>query len=92
MWWKKRRTTGIMQVASPQPLSDRDSVDKGTDILLASWTTHALNAANNLDRVQSTIADYNRDEDYISRVFEVMNILAERTAPRFKPAYDSIWQ
>jgi len=64
----------------------------GTDVLLESWTSHGLNASDIHDRVRSTIADYNRDEDYISRVFEVMNILATRTVPKFKPAYDTIWQ
>ncbi len=38
-----------------------------------------------------TISDYNRDDDYIERVQEVMEILAKRADPSFEAAYNSIW-
>lgn len=88
--WKKRRTTGIMQVAADDALTDVESVNRGLDILLASWEEHSSEYASL--RVRMTISDYNKDEDYISRVQEVMEILAERTDPSFKAAYDSIFE
>ncbi|MCC6926283.1 hypothetical protein [Novosphingobium sp.] len=88
-WWKERRTTGIMQVAAVDALTDRESVDRGLDILLASWEKYS--GEERWSRVRSTISDYNKDEDYIGRVQEVMRILAERADPAFKPAYNSIW-
>jgi hypothetical protein len=91
-WWKERRTTGIMQVSADRPLSDEESVSRGTDLLLASWQKHAMPDTGRWERVRSTIADYNKDEDYINRVWEVMEIVAKRIATQFEPAYDSIWQ
>lgn len=89
MWWKRPRTTGVMQVSADTPLSDGASVDKGTDLLKASWMRHSSEQTGS--RVHSTIADYNKDDDYVGRVFEVMEILATRVEPAFKPAYDGIW-
>lgn len=88
-WWKKSRTTGIMQVSASDALTDRESVKRGLDILLASWGKYS--GEERWLRVRSTISDYNKDEDYIGRVQEVMEILAERADPSFKPAYSSIW-
>lgn len=87
-WWKRERTTGIMQVSAEGVLSDAESVTRGLDILVASWEKYS--AEETWQRVRSTISDYNKDEDYIGRVFEVMEILAVRAEPSFKPAYDSI--
>jgi len=80
-----------MQVRSSTALSDAASIELGTDILMASWNQHPADM-DMWQRTRSTIADYNRDEDYISRVFEVMEVLAKRASTRFKPAYDSIWE
>lgn len=88
--WKKRRTTGIMQVSADEVLSDVESVNRGLDILLASWERYSTEESV-WSRVRLSISDYNKDEDYIQRVNEVMEILAKRTEPRFKAAYDSIW-
>ena len=89
VWWKETRTTGIMQVSAPGALTDNESITKGLEILLASWKKYSGEAS--WSRVRSTISDYNKDEDYIGRVQEVMEILARRTDPSFKPAYDSMW-
>lgn len=84
-FWKKRRTTGIMQVASDSVLTDVESVNSGLDILLASWEKYSSEA--NWDRVYESISDYNKDEDYIQRVLEVMEILAKRADSSFAAAY-----
>ncbi|WP_282060059.1 hypothetical protein [Roseobacter litoralis] len=88
--WKKRRTTGIMQVAADEVLTDVESVNRGLDILLTSWEKHS-SREHVWSRVRLSISDYNKDEDYIQRVHEVMEILAKRSDPSFKAAYDSIW-
>lgn len=88
--WKKRRTTGIMQVAAEDALTDIESVNRGLDILLASW--HRYSSEEYLwKRIRLSISDYNMDDDYIQRVQEVMEILAKRVDPSFRAAYDIIW-
>lgn len=88
--WKKRRTTGIMQVAADDTLTDIESVNRGLDILLASWEKYS-SEKHLWSRVRLSISDYNMDNDYIQRVQEIMEILAKRADPRFRSAYDSIW-
>lgn len=87
--WKKERTTGVMQVASPTALTDEESVRMGTDKLTASWARYAEEKFHN--RSYMTISDYNKDSNYVSRVYEVMEILAKRAAPQFRNDYDGIW-
>jgi hypothetical protein len=88
--WKKRRTTGIMQVAADNTLTDVESVDRGLDILLASWQKHS-SEEHLWRRIRLSLSDYNMDDDYIQRVNEVMEILAKRADPSFRAAYESIW-
>jgi hypothetical protein len=88
--WKKRRTTGIMQVAADEALTDVESVNRGLDILLASWEKYS-SEEHVWSQVRLSISDYNKDDDYIERVQEVMEILAKRADPSFKAAYDSIY-
>lgn len=88
--WRKRRTTGIMQVASDESLTDVESVSRGLDILLTSWEKHS-SEEHAWSRVRLSISDYNRDDDYIERVQEVMEILAKRADRSFEAAYDGIW-
>lgn len=90
MFWKLNRTTGIMQVKADKPLSDLESVVRGTNILVKSWAAH-INEKSKYDQVR-TIADYNADADYIGRVLDVAEILAVRTHTEFRDAYDSIWE
>lgn len=88
-FWKRERTTGIMQVKSSKSLTDKESVELGIDHLSASWQ---INSKENLwNQAVSTVHDYNKDSNYSSRVFEIMEILAKRAAPRFRPAYNSIY-
>jgi hypothetical protein len=91
VFWKEKRTTGIMQVTSRSALSDEQSIDEGTNILLTSWKSHKRSKKETYEKVNATIADYNRDDDYVSKVSQVMEILANRVEPKFKRAYLSIW-
>ncbi len=89
-FWKQERTTGIMQVASPKALTDEQSVELGTKKLTDAWQLYAEEAI--YMRVISTINEYNKDSNYLSRVIEVMEIIAKRAAPRFRAAYTSIME
>lgn len=90
LFWKRDRTTGVMQVASSTALTDRESVELGTQKLLTSWKAFADEGI--YSRVHSTIAAYNQDMVYVSRVLEVMEILGKRTEPRFRSAFSAIWE
>lgn len=88
LFWKKRRTTGIMQMSSLRTLTDTESVELGTDKLLTAWNAHAHEDI--YTRTRSTVTDFNRDNTSFNRVMEVMEILAKRAEPRFRPAYEAI--
>lgn len=87
-FWRRQRTTGIMQVAASKPLSDQESVELGVCKLNSSWLRHWDESP--YMRTRATISDYNKDDDYISRVLEVMEILAVRVAPQFREAYEEM--
>ncbi|MET3927162.1 hypothetical protein [Devosia sp. 2618] len=89
MFWKKDRTTGIMQVTADRPLSDTESVRLGAAILASYWSAFA-NEEYMYSRVRSTIAAYNPDNDYVSRVFDVMEILSMRVERKYTHIYNSI--
>lgn len=88
-WWKETRTTGIMQVMDERAMSDRESVIRGLDILLVSWND--FSDKESWHQVRSTISKYNKDDDYINKVLEVMEILAVRVDDDFRVAYERIW-
>jgi hypothetical protein len=87
-WWKKTRTTGIMQVLDEMPMTDRESVSRGLDILLSAWDE--TSDENAWCRVRSTISKYNKDNDYIDKVLDVMETLAVRIDEDFKGAYEGM--
>lgn len=88
-FWKSRRTTGIMQVSSDRSLSDVESVRLGTEILVTAWQAHESDQPHL--RIQSVISNYNRDDDYLANVSEIMRVIAKRIDPSFNPAYNSIY-
>lgn len=88
--WTPGRTTGIMQVSSDRPLPDEESVELGVEILRASWLAHQHQET--WDKVRSVIADYNRDDSYVYKVLDVMEIIAKRIEPRFLAAHSNMWE
>jgi hypothetical protein len=88
-FWKRVRTTGIMQVSSADYLNNSDSVRLGAERLAKSWQDYGNEDA--WQRIRSTISDYNKDDVYISKVAEVMRILAYRAAPKFKIEYEAAY-
>lgn len=91
MFWKRQRTTGVMQVSGDSAYSDEESVAKGADILVAAWNKRPSDPEDVSSRVWRTIGEYNADTDYISKVMEVMEIIAKRVDSTFKPAYATIY-
>lgn len=90
MFWKKVRTTGIMQVSARTALNDSESVVRGVDLLIASWAKHASESYRFV-RARKTVGDYNADDGYISRVFDVAEILAKRSDVGLRAAYEELW-
>jgi hypothetical protein len=88
-FWKGAKTTGVMQVFSKRPLTDEESVALGIEKLNEAWRQHW--SANVYSRARSVIADYNRDQDYIHNIMEIMEIIAKRVDARFESAYKNIW-
>jgi hypothetical protein len=80
-----------MQVTSTSPLSDQQSIESGIDKLLTAWKTIKRPKKKLYEKVDATIADYNKDDDYVDKVNQVMGILANRVEPKFKSAYQSIY-
>ena len=91
MFWRRRRTTGIMQVSAETALSDEESVIRGTTLLATAWEEFA-GTGELWARFRATVVAYNADADYVGRVSEVMEILAMRAAPGFRAAYDEIYR
>lgn len=90
LWfWKKERTTGVMQVASAESLTDEEDVKQGTNKLCAAWQKHS--GGRPWEQVQATIHSHNPDSAYLNNVMNVMEILAKRGAPQFRSAYEAIW-
>ena len=90
-FWKEQRTTGIMQVTSASALTDQQSIESGIDKLLTAWKTIKRPKKRLREKVDATIADYNKDDDYVIKVNNVMEILANRVEPKFKPAFQSVY-
>ncbi|WP_146038099.1 hypothetical protein [Tabrizicola aquatica] len=84
------RTTGIMQVASPNPLSDEDSIRKGLEILSESWNNHMHEET--WERIRSVVADYNKDDEYVYKVDQIMEIIANRVELDFLPTFEDRWR
>jgi hypothetical protein len=85
------RTTGIMQVASDRPLSDDESVALGIERLVTAWGNAANQASGSkYEVVWTVLAEYNKDESYIERTLEVMEILAIRIDEEYRPAFEAM--
>jgi hypothetical protein len=92
LWFKKNKSTGIMQVRSLKPLTDTQSVELGVSKLISSWNKHVSEEPEDLfRRMRETVADYNRDEDYVYRVETVLEIIVKRVDNRFTDAFERIY-
>lgn len=63
------KSTGIMQVSSPQSLSDKESIELGCARILKSFYSQAVNSE--WEVVTKVCRNYNPDDDYCSSVWEV---------------------
>jgi hypothetical protein len=91
VFWRKKRTTRIMQVMSERTLSDIESVRIGSKKIVDAWNANKNLEEDTWIKIRKTIIDYNRDDDYVHRVSEIMEIIAKRADRNFEPAYQAIW-
>lgn len=82
-WTRRVKTSGIMQAKSEKYLSDTESIRIGTKILENSYKKYSEEQEESNKRYgyntpeRKTIADYNRDDQYVSEVYEVFNTIGE---------------
>jgi hypothetical protein len=79
-----------MQVSSRAPLNDAESVRLGLKKLSESWLNHSEKEP--YSRVRATVADYNRDDEYVWKVLDVMEVVAKRAAPEFSAVYNGLYE
>lgn len=88
-FWRRERTTGIMQVKSDRILTNEESLERGIGKLILAWQVHASDDA--WSRAYNTITDYNYDSVYRSHISDVMEIIAKRCDPTLRPAYADMY-
>ncbi len=89
--WHKG-TIGPMQVRTSVLLSDRDSVDVGVRELRKCFEATEQELSGKTTRryevISLALAKYNRDQYYISEVFEVLHILWAQVAPEYRTEFE----
>jgi len=86
------RTIGPMQVYSDIRLSDEESVRKGVALLKSHFnvTRQELSGkkATQYELIRLLLAKYNRDENYIREIFELLHILWAQVAPEYRTEFE----
>jgi hypothetical protein len=91
--WPRARTTGIMQVTSGKALSDDESARLGIGRLAEAWAlVSADTTLNGSEILWKVLAGYNKDETYILRVLDVMEVIAIRIDQTYRDAYESMYE
>jgi hypothetical protein len=88
IFWKDAKTTGIMQVNNKNNLSDFESVKRGVAKILNSW--NSLERQSESRRIRQVIAEFNRDDDYVSRVYDIMKLISKRADRSFELDFEGI--
>jgi hypothetical protein len=89
---KLSKTLGIMQVSTSYLISDEESVVLG----LARIQNAKMIALNNNEKITAyffvsrILAEYNKDDDYIDDVMNVMRIIARRIDNSYSEVWDNI--
>lgn len=91
IWWRPVKTTGLMQFSSHMILSDEQSVHLAIDRISSTFDAQLSGNEDLPSAVWNTISDYNKDENYISNVCEIMEVIAKRVDVEFLPIYKSIY-
>ncbi len=88
-------TIGPMQVKSDSRLSDLDSVRKGVGLLKSHFEATRLELqgkrATQYEVIRMALAKYNRDENYIKEVFELLYILWAQVAPEYRSEFERVY-
>lgn len=81
-------TIGPMQVYSETPLSDEESVRKGVGLLRDNFKTTIQELVGKQttqsEVIRLALAKYNRDENYIRDIFELLHVLWAQVAPEYR--------
>ncbi len=89
-------TIGPMQVWTDKRLSDRDSVKLGVQLLKGHFekTKQELpgKSVTQYEFIRLALAKYNRDENYITEVFELLHILWAQVAPEFRTEFELMYR
>ena len=87
-------TIGPMQVSTTTRLSDRESVIIGTQQLRRSFemTQEELlgKRASRYTVIRMAIAKYNRDDNYIGEIFQVLHILWAQVATDYRTEFEAM--
>jgi hypothetical protein len=87
-WTGRVKTSGIMQAKSEEYLSDTESIKIGAKILENSYLKYIEEQQESDKKYEyntperKAIADYNRDDQYVSEVYEVFNAIKEISKAR----------
>jgi len=88
-------TIGPMQVYTETRLSDTESVRKGVGLLRDHFKTtiHELvgQQATQSEVIRLSLAKYNRDENYIRDIFELLHILWAQVAPEYRTEFERMY-
>ncbi|MGO9085765.1 MAG: hypothetical protein ACLQBK_11100 [Candidatus Sulfotelmatobacter sp.] len=88
-------TIGPMQVTTKTRLSDRESVVVGTQQLRRSFEMSNQELlgkrASRYDVIKMAVAKYNRDDDYIGEVFQVLHILWAQVATDYRAEFETMY-
>lgn len=88
------KTIGIMQVNSGKDIGDRESVRMGVNLLngYLEQSRQEFAAKPHLSQswiLRSALAKYNRDDNYLSEIEELMRILAHQIDGRYRTVYEN---
>lgn len=89
IFWRPK-STGVMQVKSDKTLSDQESVEVGVSAIVNYWNLNTQD--NEYLKCYETIAFHNKDSDYISRIIEIMEVIALRVDIEYKDTWDNLFR
>ncbi len=88
-------TIGPMQVLTDTPLSDAESVRKGVALLKGHFETTRRELLGKTvmqyEVIRLILAKYNRDENYIREIFELLHILWSQVAPEYRTEFEHMY-
>lgn len=85
------RSTGVMQVRASAPLSDAESVERGVALINSCYrevvSEHSRSRRQDF-LLRRVIAKYNRDDEYVDEVAELMREIAMQVLTEYRVDYE----